>query len=424
MSYRLRIVDALLDRLCADLPALALEGARGVGKTATASRRAQTILALDDEAELGLTSANPARITALARPLLIDEWQLVPTVWDRVRRAVDAGAKPGDFLLTGSATPTDAPRHSGAGRIVRVRMRPMSLVERNVTEPTVSLAELLTGSQPGVGGESRMRLADYAEEITASGFPAIRRVPARSRADALGGYLDEVLERDLPGLGVGIRTPGTLRQWLRAFAASTAQVTAYDTITKAATPGDEQMPSKATTIAYREALEQLWLLEELPAWLWGRTSINDLAVAPKHHLTDPALATRLLGVSAAALLDHPNPDGQMIPRKGPLIGAMFESLATLCVRVYADACGAQVSHLRTHRGEREVDLIVERNDGRVVAIEIKLDGTVDNSDVKHLRWLRDKLGDIVLDTVVITTGPGAYRREDGVAVVPLALLGP
>ncbi|MCL2090962.1 MAG: DUF4143 domain-containing protein [Micrococcales bacterium] len=423
MAYVLRTVDSLLDQLCADLPALAIEGARGVGKTATASRRARTVLALDDEDELSLTRANPARVTTLPRPLLIDEWQLAPAVWDRVRRAVDVGVAPGDYLLTGSATPTQAPRHSGAGRIVSVRMRPMSLAERGLVAPTVSLGDLLSGTRPDVGGECPLRLGDYAEEITASGFPALRAVAARSRPAAITGYVDELLDRDLAGLDVTVRRPGTLRQWLRAFAAATSTATSYNTILRAATPGDDK-PAKTTTTTYREALERMWLLDELPAWLWGRTSLGDLAVAPKHHLADPALAARILGVGAGALLDQPNPDNPAVPRQGPLVGALFESLATLCVRVYAAAVSAQVSHLRTHRGDHEVDLVVEREDGHVVAIEVKLAPTVTDDDTKHLRWLKTRLGDVVLDTVVVNTGLGAYRRDDGVAVVPLALLGP
>lgn len=424
MDYQPRVVDALLDRLCDDLPAIAIEGARGVGKTATATRRAKTVIALDDAGEFALTRANPRRILEVPRPLLLDEWQLLPRVWDGVRRAVDAGAGPGDFLLTGSATPTKAPRHTGAGRIVRVRMRPMALAERGVSVPTVSLADLLTGSRARVGGESQLELADYAEEITGSGFPALRAVPVRSRREAIAGYLSECLDRDLPNIDAAVRRPGILRNWLRAYAAASSTVSAYAKILDAATPAEGDKPAKATATGYREALERIWLLDPLPAWLWGRGTLRDLAVAPKHHLADPALAARLLGVSAKAMLEQPNPDRPAVPRKGTLAGALFESLTTLCVRVYAQASGAEVSHLRTHRGDHEVDLIVERDDGRVVALEVKLAPDVDDHDVTHLHWLKSQLGDDLLDAVVVNTGRGAYRRDDGIAVVPLALLGP
>ncbi|MDX6590020.1 MAG: uncharacterized protein QOI84_1294, partial [Solirubrobacterales bacterium] len=143
---------------------------------------------------------------------------------------------------------------------------------------------------------------------------------------------------------------------------------------------------------------------------------------PKHHLADPALAARLLGVDAEALL-HGRPAGPAVPSDGTLLGALFESLVTLSVRVYAQHAEARIGHLRTWSGEREIDLIVER--GRsIVALEVKLGQVVDDRDVRHLLWLQKELGDDLADAIVVTTGRAAYRRPDGIAVVPAALLGP
>jgi hypothetical protein len=145
---------------------------------------------------------------------------------------------------------------------------------------------------------------------------------------------------------------------------------------------------------------------------------------PKHQLADPALAARLLGVGLGALLQTEEaPVAPAMPRDGTLLGALFESLVTIDVRVYAQAAEARVGHLRTASGEHEIDLIVERDDGRVVALEVKLTATVDDDDLRHLKWLEARLGDDVLDMAVITTGSYAYRRPDGIAVVPAALLG-
>lgn len=424
MDYAQRVVDGQLDVLLGGLAAVVIDGPRAVGKTATASRRAATVLTLDDPAERALLEADRNRLDRLAKPVLIDEWQLYPAAWDLVRRAVDAGAAPGSFLLTGSATPTTAPTHTGAGRIVRVRLRPMSLAERGLTSPSVSLSELLSGARPPVDGDCHLGLAEYAEEIVTGGFPGLRALGPQVRSAALDGYLDAVVERDFAELGQVVRRPGTLRAWLRAYAAATSSTASYNAILDASTPGHSDKPAKTTTIGYRETLERLWLLDPVPAWTGSRSVMASLGQAPKHQLADPALAARLLGVGASGLLDTPNPDGPAVPRDGTLLGALFESLVTLGVRTYAAAAGARVSHLRTHRGEHEVDLVVTRDDGRMVALEVKLAPVPSDDDVRHLHWLRKQVGDDLLDAVVITTGAAAFRRGDGIAVVPAALLGP
>ncbi len=421
-QYHQRVVDSELDALIEEISAISLEGPKGVGKTATAQRRANSSFALDDENSRQLLLADLARLDRSATPVLVDEWQRAPSVWDAIRRSVDRDSAPGRFILTGSATPTSAPTHSGAGRIVRLRMRPMSLFERGYLA-TVSLSELLRGAPVPVSGTTDVRLPGYAEEVVRSGLPAIRPLGARGRRAQLDSYLDRVVEHDFAEQGQLIRRPATLRAWLAAYAAATATTASYNTILDAAMPGDGDKPAKETTRAYRDVLSQLWLLDPVPAWIPGRSSFSRLAGTPKHHLADPAFAARLLGADSSSLLDD-SVGGPPVPRDGVLLGALFESLVTLSVRVYAQAAEATVHHLRTRNGDHEVDLIVRRADGRVVAFEVKLSGSVDDRDTAHLRWLRDRLGSDLLDAAVITTGPEAYRRQDGVAVIPAALLGP
>ncbi|MFC6161401.1 ATP-binding protein [Kribbella jiaozuonensis] len=422
-AYVERIVDAELDELLAGLPAVTLDGPKGVGKTATAVRRAQTVYALDDPARRLLLEADPDRLDRAEPPVLVDEWQLHPPVWDQVRRSVDRDATPGRFLLTGSASPVSAPTHSGAGRIVRLRMRPMSLSERGVESPTVSIRSLLTGAKGSVDGTTEVQLAQYTEEIVRSGFPGIRPLTDRPRRAQLAGYLDRIVERDFPEQGHLVRRPATLRAWLAAYAAATATTASYNAILDAATAGDSDKPAKTTTMAYRDVLSQLWLLEPVEAWLPTRNRLSRLGSSPKHHLADPALAAALLGVGVDALLDDATRGHPRI-RDGVLLGQLFESLVTLDVRVYAQAAEAAVRHLRTRNGDHEVDLIVERADHRVLAIEVKLTPFVTDDDVKHLLWLRSEIGADLLDAMVICTGTEAYRRRDGILVVPAALLGP
>jgi predicted AAA+ superfamily ATPase len=385
--------------------------------------RARTIHRLDDPAERAVAQADPRRLLEGERPVLLDEWQQLPQVWDLVRRAVDDGAPAGSFLLTGSAVPDPPPTHSGAGRIVSVRMRPLALSER-LGEASVSLGQLLGGERSPVDGRTEVGLEDYVEELLASGLPGLRNLSGRARRAALEDYVGRVVDRDIPDdAGVTIRNPAALRRWMTAYAAASSTTASFETIRDAASAGHETKPSKSATQAYRDALTRVWVLDEVPAWIPSSNRLNELGQSPKHELADPALAAQLLGVQASTLLRGQS-SGPAVPRDGTLLGALFESLATLSVRVYAAHNEARVRHLRTARGRQEIDLIVERADGCVVAIEVKLKRTVDDGDVKHLKWLEEKLGDRVLDRIVITTGPQAYRRNDGVAVIPLALLGP
>ncbi|MCL2768708.1 MAG: DUF4143 domain-containing protein [Solirubrobacterales bacterium] len=420
--YTRRVVDDELDELMAGLAAVALEGPKAVGKTATALRRAATVHHLDDTLERSIAQADPGRLLAGRPPILIDEWQQVPESFDRVRRAVDEGAPPGSFLLTGSASPTVPPTHSGAGRIVQVRLRPMTLMERGLDTPTVSLGELLEGREAPIDGQTGVGLEDYVSEVLASGFPGLRGLSDRLARAQLDGYIARIIERDFEELGRKVRRPRALRGWMAAYAAATATTASYEKIRDAATSGQGEKPSRATTQPYRELLERLWILDPVPAWLPTRSRMARVAAPPKHHLTDPALAARLLDVDAATLL-HPRGRARAMNPEGTLLGALFESLITLCVRVYAQATEAHTAHLRTWSGDREVDLIVERG-SKVLAIEVKLGGTIGARDVRNLLWLRDALGDGLTDAVILTTGPAAYRRTDGIAVVPATLLGP
>lgn len=425
VTYRRRIVDDALDELFPELAAIALEGAKAVGKTATAQQRARTIVDLSHGAMRQVIQASPDQVTAYPAPVLIDEWQLVPSVWDRVRRAVDADRTGGRFLLTGSAgVAPGVPIHSGAGRIVSLRMRPLSFAERGVSEPTVSLRDLLAGGHPDISGHSAVNLPAYVEEILRSGFPGIRDLGRRARDLQLDSYLSRVIDHELPEHGISVRRPAALRAWLAAYAAATSTDASYMAILNAATAGSADKPVRQTADTYREHLERLFLLDPLHAWIPSFAPLRRLTHSPKHHLVDPALAARLVGVSAEGLLRG---EGiRVTPRDGAgtWLGALFESLVVQAVRIYADAAEATVGHLRTKSTDHEVDVIVERADRSIVAIEITLSATVDDKDVRHLHWLRGLIPDRVVDTVVINTGEHAYRRTDGVAVIPLALLAP
>jgi len=419
MSYARRILDDELDDLMAGLPAIALEGAKGVGKTATASQRADQIVSLDTAAAREMIEADPRLALGQARTTFIDEWQYVPDVWNLVRHAVDDGAPPGRFLLAGSATPRpDSKLHSGAGRIVRLMVRPMSLPERTIETPTVSMRALLSGGAD-ITGATSVSTSDYAEEITASGFPGIRSAAPRLRSRLLDSYIDRIVDHDIPQMGEVVRRPTSLKQWLTAYGIATSTTASYASLLSAATPGEDSKPSKPTALIYRDLLQRIWVLDPVPAWRPALASLKALGQSPKHHLVDPALSARLAGATVDSLLRGDGPDtGQ-----GVFLGALFESLAAQTVRVLAQACDARVSHARLQGGQHEIDLIVEGPGLKVLAIEVKLSTVVRPADVAQLNWLEHQMPNRLIDKVLINTGAYAYRRKDGVAVVPLALLG-
>lgn len=414
MGYQVRSIDRLLDRFLAEVPAYALDGPKGVGKTATASRRAAHVWNMELEEHRAHLAAQRDFASLPAGTLFIDEWQNLPDSWNAVRRAVDNGASGGRFLLAGSASPRlSGGTHSGAGRILSARMRPMGLHEREATHPTVSLSQMLLAEGAEVSGRSDFSLGDYYDATVGSGLPGLHQRPARIRQQYLDFYLQRIVDRDMPDLGFTVRRPTQLRRWMAAYAAASSTTTTLARIAAAAGE-DGEAPAKSTTLAYREHLTQLWILDPLEAWSPAQNPFKRLQQGPKHQLADPGLAARLMGLSARHLAT---------PRHADAAGRLFESLATLTVRSIAEAEGAKVGHLRTHDSREEIDLVVEGDEGQIVAIEVKLAPDVRDQDVRHLKWLRERMPDDVVDMMIVSTGEFAYRRADGVAVVPLALLG-
>lgn len=303
-----------------------------------------------------------------------------------------------------------------------IRMRPLSLPERSLETPTVSLGKLLEGEKLLISGETNIDLEDYTREIVQSGLPGLRELKGRALRAQLNGYLHRIVDRDLPELGLEVRNPEKLRRWMSAYAAATATSTTFEKIRDAATGGDGVKLAKTTVIPYRDALEKIWMLEEQPAWIPSTNHRKGLTSPPKHHFVDPSFVVQLLGFDEQALLDG-RKSGFSIQRDGALLGQLFESLVTQTIRVLGQVHEAKVKHLRTKQGKREIDIILERRDQRVLAIEVKLSSSIRDDDVKHLKWLQSELGEELIDMVVVNTGPMAYRRADGVAVIPAALLG-
>lgn len=415
MRYRPRIADQLLQRALTALGAVVIEGPKACGKTETARRVAASEVLLDlDPQAMEAASVDPRLILEGAAPRLIDEWQRQPRVWDAVRREVDSRKTAGQFILTGSATPSDeASRHSGAGRMAIVGMRPMTLYEQEISTGHISLADLLDGREPP-SGKAPLELADYVERIVIGGWPGLLGCSRHEAEQFMRGYLGVIIERDVDLISGARRDPRRVRRFLEAYAQLTAHPAALSTIVARAAGEDLEAPSRWAAAPYLDALRQLMIVDEVEAWSPELRSRTRLMSTPKRHLVDPSLAAALLRSSPDRLLSNLK-----------TLGFLFESLATRDLRVYAAANDASLFHYRERGGELEVDLIVERNDGAWIAAEVKLGGElIDHAAATLLRLATTRTRRPPVALMIVTATEYAYRRPDGVLVAPLGLLGP
>ena len=398
-----------------------IEGPRGCGKTTAARMLANSEVLLDLDADARRHAAHGTLpLDAGPFPLLIDEWHLAPQTWNRVRRVSDDMHRPGRFILTGSANPTDdITRHSGAGRMARVRMRPMSLYELGSSDGEVSLASLLDGGACSAwrsgSGRADTELGDVIDALCRGGWPVCRAMPVSDAQEFLDVYLEEVCRVDVPRVnGIG-HDPAAVKRTVMSLARHTAASPSGATL--ASDIGGGRPIAFETLTAYLDALAQVFIVEDQPAWSPHLASRSRLRKSPKRHLADPALAVSALGASPSRLFED---------RK--TLGHLFESLVVRDLRVYAQTSGASVFHY-LDSNNLEADAIVERRDGAWLAAEVKLgEGAAVDAAAESLLKLRSRvdtrrMGEPAKLLVITATGY-AHERSDGVAVAPLTMLGP
>lgn len=415
MPYLPRIADLELRERLESAGAVLVEGAKACGKTETARQVANSEVLLDvDRQARSAAELNPALILEGDTPRLIDEWQLRPEVWNHVRRAVDDRVSPGQFILAGSAQPTDdETRHTGAGRISRLKMRPMSLYELGIGDGEVSLAALLAGERFEVA-DPGLDLQGLAEAICRGGWPAFRDLAMPEALRRVRDYLGEIPRADMQRVGQRHR-PERVTRLIESLARNVAT-----TVTARTLAGDASRPedpiSDEAVADYLASLTRLFVVEDQPAWQPHLRSRYRLRRAAKRHFVDPSLAVAAL---------RAGPDDLM--RDLEFTGLLFESMVVRDLRVHAQALDGEVEHYQDS-GNLEVDAIV-RTGGSWGAFEIKLGGErrIDEAAESLLAFKgridSSKMGEPAVLAVIVGMGYG-YVREDGVQVLPIGSLGP
>jgi uncharacterized protein len=406
-SYLPRLAEALFQDYVTNYPAVLVTGPRAAGKTTMCRRTAGTVLRLDEPTTAAAVAAGPdAVLRNSSTPVLVDEWQEVPSVLGAVKRWVDEDAEPGRVILTGSvAAPLNRGTWPGTGRIVTIEL--LGLTRREIQGRTGRpnwIDLVVSGDLAAVAiPDPAPDLAGYVDLLMTSGFPepAVRLQPD-FRQPWLTAYLDHVIHRDVAALE-GRRDPVRLQRWIEATSLLTAGTPNLATLVEAAGV------DRRTGQAYDDVLSRLYLLDLLPAWHSNR--LSRLTSQPKRHIVDTALA-----VAAAGL------DRETILRNGTLLGAFLESFVVSQLRpeITLRQGRARLFHLRTQGGATEVDLVVELGGGRVLGIEVKAAGAVQAKDARHLRALRTALGDDFVRGVVLHTGPFAYELEERIWALPIA----
>jgi predicted AAA+ superfamily ATPase len=410
-AYRPRLVDALLDEVLAQASAVMVTGLRASGKTTMAARRAATTVQLDAEAQAAAFAADPdSALRGLPEPVLLDEWQEVPGVFGAARRAIDADPRPNRFYLTGSVRAEhDNEVWPGTGRFLRLAMSPMTVRERIGDAGAKAFLDKLVDGDPLTVPSNTPDLRGYVDLSMESGFPnAALVLSGRSRRMWLQSYLEDLLTHDVEELedpATKRRDPERLRRYFEAYALNSAGVVEHKTIFDAAGV------ARATATAYEDLLTRLLVVDQMPAWTSNR--LKRLVRAPKRYVVDAALIAAALRLSADAVVGD-----------GDILGRTLDTfvVAQLRPETIVAVSEPRLYHLRTEAGRHEVDVVAELGGQRVVGIEIKAAAAPSVADARHLRWLRDELGDRFVAGVVLHTGPRLYALADGIIAAPISAL--
>jgi uncharacterized protein len=421
-GYRKRIADAVLQKKLEAKGAVLIEGPKGCGKTTTAEMRVASIIYMNDpqrlKQNLALAEIDPEALLEGDNPRLIDEWQLAPQLWDAVRFSVDHRRKFGLYILTGSAVPADTSEihHTGTGRFSWMKMRPMSLFESGESSGEVSLSVLFDNPQCIVRGKSSLSLDDIAFLICRGGWPLAIDVSEDIALRQSVDYVDAVIKEDVSRVDGVKKNPSLVRRLMKSLARNQGSQVTIETLIDDISVNETMESSRNTISSYISALKKIFVIEDMEAWNPNLRSKTALRTSDTRYFIDPSIATASLRLGPGDLVADLE-----------TMGFMFETLAVRDLRVYADALDADVYHYRDRSG-LECDAVIHCRNGKYGLIEVKLGG--DRNIEKGAESLKelaecidsDKMNAPSFLMVLTAVGNMAYRRSDGVLVVPVGAL--
>lgn len=421
MEYKHRIADGILEKKLRSKGAVLIEGPKWCGKTTTAEQQARSILYMDNpasfESNLQMAEIDPGILLEGDTPRLVDEWQLAPKLWDTMRFEVDHRHQVGQFILTGSAVPSDeeSMKHSGTGRFSWLTMRPMSLYESGESNGKVSLSHLFE-SRENIVATNSLGIDDIAFLICRGGWPFACSLQGDAALAQAFDYVDAVIKKDVSRVDGTNRNITTTRLLMRSYARNQGSQATIGTIVADMMTNDENEIGIKTAGSYLDALRKIFVIEDSEAWNPNLRSKTAIRTANTRYFIDPSIGTAVLGLGPKDLINDLN-----------TMGLFFETLCVRDLRIFADALDGQVFHYRDKSG-LECDAVIHLRNGRYGLVEIKLGGDrLINEGASNLLALVDKINTDKMKEpsfLMVLTGTGdfAYRRKDGVYVVPIGCL--